>query len=316
VRPMRSVLEADAAAADAIRAAEIAVKAAKESKPPPPDPRTGPAFELLRRGEGSALARISPRRNRWPELRLIDERVAEIDQAQARASAELQETRERRQGADARYQLALADWLAAGQQPGERPISEAAALEERIAALSAEIAAFDVVRERVLEERVDFVVQSRKALVRDVETELEERRARCLDLLDELEHARDDLIALAQTGAWARLYPSETLTAAPPYAGAIVGARLKIQERHLPGLKSQLPAASVFALLRADVDHCASAITLDQAAAAEGKTKTALTGRDASWAGRAEDHERERKEKAERIADYEREWGIKPAEYA
>ncbi|MEJ7567781.1 MAG: hypothetical protein WKF41_05905 [Gaiellaceae bacterium] len=314
MRPMRSVLEADAAAEDAIRAAKIAVKAAKEAKPPPPDPRSGPAFELLRRGEGSALARISPRRNRWPELRLIDERVAEIDQRQARASAELQDTRERRQGADGRYQSALADWLAAGQ-PGERPVSEAAELEERGAVLAAEIAAHDLVRERVLEERVAFVVQRRTALVRDVEKELEERRARCLALLDELEHARDDLSALAQTGAWARLYPSEALTAAPPYAGAIVGARLKIQERHLPGIKAQLPAVSIFALLRADVDHCASAITLEQAAAAEGKTTSVLTGRDASWAGRAEDHERERKEKQARIDDYVREWGVVPREY-
>jgi len=312
---MRSVLEADAAAEDAIRAAKIAVKAAKEAKPPPPDPRSGPAFELLRRGEGSALARISPRRNRWPELRLIDERVAEIDQAQARASQELQETRERRQGAEPRHQAELADWLAAGQ-PGERPVPEAAELEERIAVLAAEIAAHDLVRERVLEERVAFVVQSRKALVRDVEKELEERRARCLELLDELEHARDDLIALAQTGAWARLYPSETLTAAPPYAGAIVGARLSLQERHLPGIKAQLPAASVYALLRADVDHCASAITVEQAAAAEGQTTSVLTGREASWAGRAEDHEREKAEKQQRIEDYTREWGIPPAEYA
>ncbi|MEJ7570037.1 MAG: hypothetical protein WKF41_17450 [Gaiellaceae bacterium] len=312
--PMRSVLEADAAAADAIRAAELAKKFAQQAKPPPPDPRTGPAFELLRRGEGSALARISPRRNRWPDLQRIDERVAEIDQRQARASAELQDTRERRQGADARYQLALADGLAAGQ-PGDRPVSEVGRLEERIAALEAEIAAHDLVRERVLEERVAFVVQSRKALVRDVEKELEERRSRCLELLDELEHARDDLIALAQTGAWARLYPSETLTAAPPFAGAIVGARLKVQERHLPGLKSQLPAASVYALLRADVDHCASAITVEQAAAAEGQTTSALTGREASWAGRAEDHARDRAEKAERIADYIKEWGVVPREY-
>ncbi len=79
MRPLRSVLEADAAAAEAFRAAELAQKFAQEAKPPPPDPRTGPAFELLRRGEGLALARIGPRRNRWPELRRIDERVEEVD---------------------------------------------------------------------------------------------------------------------------------------------------------------------------------------------------------------------------------------------
>ncbi len=37
---------------------------------------------------------------------------------------------------------------------------------------------------------------------------------------------------------------------------------------------------------------------------------------EASWAGRAEDHARERAEKQQRIEDYTREWGIPPAEYA
>jgi len=312
--PMRSVLEADAAAADAIRAAELAQKFAQEAKPPPPDPRSGPAFELLRRGEGSALARISPRRNRWPDLQRIDERVAEIDQEQARASAELQEVRERRQGADTRHQSELANWLAAGQ-PRERPVPEAAELDERSARLSAEIAAFDEVRERVLEERVAFVLQRRKALVRDAEQATEERLARCLDLVNELEQAREDLAALAQTRTWARLYPSDTLTAEPPYAGAIVGARLSIQEKHLPGVRMQLPVVNVFALLRDDLEHVATVATIEQAAAAAGKTTAAITGRDASWAGQAEDHEQERKDKQDRIEAYTREWGVAPREY-
>jgi len=311
---MQSLREADAAAADAIRAAELAKKFADQAKPPPPDPRSGPAFDLIRRGEGSALARISPRRNRWPELSRIDERVEEVDQEQARTAAELQHVREQRQGADARYQGALADWLAAGQ-PGERPVSEAAELEERIAGLSAEIGAFDDVRERVLAERIAFVVQRRKALLRDAEQATEERLARSLALVDELEQAREDIAALAQTTTWARLYPSDTLTAEPPYQHAIVGARLSLQEKHLPGVKVQLPVANVLALLRADLEHVATAATLEQAAAAEGKTKGAFTGREATWAGRAEDHARERAEKQQQIDDYTREWGFPPAEY-
>ena len=49
------------------------------------------------------------------------------------------------------------------------------------------------------------------------------------------------------------LYPSDALTQPLPFSHVLVGARLKIQERHLPGLKAQLPAGSVFSLLRDDV---------------------------------------------------------------
>jgi len=40
-----------------------------------------------------------------------------------------------------------------------------------------------------------------------------------------------------------------------------------VHERHLPGVKQQLAASNVFALLREDAEHCATVATVAQAAA-------------------------------------------------
>lgn len=301
----------------ALGAAQLAREAAKEAvaaKPPPPDPRNAPHFELLQHGERTALARISPRRNRWPALQALDARIADNDRHQGEVAAALTELRERRVDSDSRHQVAVADWFAVGQD-GPRPVCDAAELDEQIAALEPEHAAFNIIRERLLDERVAFVRKHRKRLVRDSRKGTAERLERYLALVDELEEVRADLIASRATDLWAELYPSESLASDPPFLQVLVGARLRLQERHLPGCTMQLPAHSVFGLLRDDARHCATVATTDQAAEAEGVSRSVLTGRDALWAGSDEARERERREKAEALEAYRLEWGAPPAEY-
>lgn len=57
----------------------------------------------------------------------------------------------------------------------------------------------------------------------------------------------------------------------------------RIQGPRVPNVQVGLPAEGVFALLRADVDFSAQVATTDQAAAEQGVTPNALTGREATW---------------------------------
>jgi len=316
-----STARVDAVAAeDAAMTAEKAAAAAQAAaeaipKPPVPDPRAAPHFELLYGSDDARMmARISPRRNRWPGLQEIDRRIEEIDQQQAAMAAELQQTRELRQGAEARDRVAVADWLAA-RRVGPRPVSEPAELDERIAALQVEHDAHDIARARELEERVAYVRKQRKALVRDAERATEERRSRYLELVAELEQAREELIACRSSELWARLFPSESLATEPPYMNALVGARLSVQQKHLPGVSAQLPAPSIFALLRADGQHLSSIATVEQAAAIQGVSTSKMSSREAAWQDRASEHELQRREKEHARRRFRQEWGYDPPEF-
>jgi hypothetical protein len=318
MKPDQAAREAGEAADIALASAAIAKKAARDAEAAvsPPDPREGPHFDLLRGDNDGVFARMSPRRNRWPELEQIDGRIAEVDQQQAQIAAEQLAVMERRRDADARHQLALADWFAAGQ-PDPRPVSEAGELDDRAAALQAEHAARDILRDRLFEERAAYVVTKRKSLVRDADRATQKRLARCLALLDELEQAREDLIALRQSTVWAALYPSEALANEPPFSNALAGGRQSIQQKHLPGVsKSMLIAGNVLALLRDDVRHCAAALTVEQAAEISGGSSASIAGKDAAWQDRKFELEQERRQKQAAIEAYTKEWGIPPSEWA
>lgn len=317
MKPDQAAREAGEAADIALAAAALAKTAATEAKATVPalDPREAPHFELFQRAEGWAAARINPRRSRWPALQQLDARVAEIDLAQTRALSELGELQQRRASAEPEHQARLADWLAGGQQ-GPRPVSEAGELDTRIAELTAEVAAHDISRERVYGERVAYVEKQRKRLLREAEAERKRRLARCLALVDELEREREELIACRQTELWAALFPHDTLATEAPFTNCIAGARLKVQERHLPGVKAQLPAHSVFGLLRDDANHCATVVTTAQAAALSGSTEKALTDEEAAWQDRKFELDQRRRENQAAIDAYVREWGVKPSEWA
>jgi hypothetical protein len=129
--PRRQSLEA--LAREAGEAADIALGSAKIAKKaadsmPKPDRWLDPNFQRLSGQEQSFLARISPRRNRWPELREIDERLAELDHRQEGLSAGLVDLRGRRERPDAEHAERLAAWLetsaaASGAQRSRRPAS-------------------------------------------------------------------------------------------------------------------------------------------------------------------------------------------------
>jgi hypothetical protein len=310
-------------AADVASDAEVALGAAKIAKEaadsiPKPDPREDPDFQTRIRISGleqSMLARISPRhRNRWPELLAIDERIADFDRRQEELRVALVDLRGRRELADAAYAGALAEWMANGQSES-RPVSEAKALDEAIVEAEAEYTAIDELRDRVLEERIDFIGKHRKRLVRDADRATEKARARYDELVDELAQVREELIQHRQTSVWAAaIFPHQSLVSLPP-CDALLGGRLRATEEHLPGLKRELPAHSVFALLHADADYCASVATVEQAAAIEGVSPSVLRSSDAIWERSPEHEERQRREKEAAMKRYASEWGQPPAEY-
>lgn len=219
--PRRQSVEAlareDGEAADiALGSAKIAKRAAESM--PKPDPREDVNYQRLSGLEESFWARISPRRNRWPELRVIDERLVELDRRQNELIATLAELRGRFERAGAEYADALAAWMAAGESE-PKPVSEARTLEEAISEAEAEYAAIDNLRTRVLEERIEFVAKHRKRLVRDAERETEKAKAHYLTLIEELERAREELVGVRETAVWAALFPSEALASmAPTYS--------------------------------------------------------------------------------------------------
>jgi hypothetical protein len=290
--------EAGEAADIALGSAHIAKRAAEAM--PKPDPRLDPNFQRLSGQEQSFLARISPRRNRWPELREIDERLEQFDRRQEELRVTLIELRGRRERADAEYAEVLAAWMAAGEQE-PKPASEAKALEEAIAEAEAEHAAIDSLRTGVLEERIAFVEKHRKRLVRDAEREAERAKARYLEAVEMLAQAREDLVGLRETTVWASLYPSEMLASMAP-SHALVGGRRRESEQHLPGVQGQLPAHAVLALLRADAEYCATVSTIEQAAGMRGVSTAELTTREAMWAGSDADRARQKREKERLIA--------------
>jgi len=311
----RAEFAADAAAIDAQTAIDAA-KFVKEQadKLPKPDLREDVNFQRLAGLEQSMLARISPwGRNRWPELVRLEERIAEFDQRQEDVRTKLRELHERRGRAETDHAAAFAEWLHT-DQVGAKPVSEAAELEAGIIEGNAELAALDNLRDRVLEEKIDFVRKHRKRLVQDAEQATGEARERYLRLVDELAQVREELIGLRTTTVWAQVFPSETLASQPPHA-ALMGGRLNEQEQHLPGLKRELPVYALLALLRADADYFSTVSTIEQAAIMQNTTPKALKG-GAMWAGSEEDVAWQKRDKERLIEMYERTWNMKPAEYA
>jgi hypothetical protein len=307
---------AEEAADIALGSAQIAKKAAEKvvEAIPTPDPRADVNYQRLAGLEQSMLAMISPRhRNRWPELRAFEERIVDNDRKQEELRVRLGELHERRQRADAEYATALAGWMASGQQE-PKPLSEVTALDQAIVEGQAKLAAFDALRDRILEEKIAFAKKHRKRLVRDAERATEQAKARYLKFVDQLANAREELIGLRETTVWASLFPSETLVTPAP-SHVLVGGRLSKTEPHLPGLKRELPAHAVLALLRADAEHLASVSTLEQAAAMQGVSEAMLKRDVAMWADSEEGRVWQKREKERLIEQHTREWGQRPAEF-
>jgi hypothetical protein len=83
---------------------------------------------------------------------------------------------------------------------------------------------------------------------------------------------------------------------------AEVAHRLRQSQDTERGVKGELPAHAVFALIRADAEHYASVSTREQAALMRGVSTAELTGDEAMWAGSDADLARRKREKEKLIA--------------
>jgi len=92
--------------------------------------RAGLPHDLVA-AEANVWKRLSPARNRWPEIAAFDERVAELEQRQAAKADELRELRDRELAAPAVDADRLATWQLDGEQ-GPRPEPELPEIRKRI----------------------------------------------------------------------------------------------------------------------------------------------------------------------------------------
>jgi hypothetical protein len=199
--------------------------------------------------ETNALRRFSPRRNRWPELVKVDEKVAQVQERRTELQARAQEVSDRIQTAEVADREALAVW--AVEEKGERPQPTVPAFEEERAALLRQLEALTVAETRILEEKAGFVERHREKLVRDADAETARRMARCEALIAELATEREELVEMRSTTLWAATYGTEA--AAQTVSGATLCAGLAEPLRRILGLRQQLPAEGVFRVLREDV---------------------------------------------------------------
>jgi hypothetical protein len=216
-RSERLAERSEQAADIALGSAAVAQKAAKKvvDALPRPDVRDDPNFARLAGQEQTWLAKLSPRRNFWPAVAAVDARIADLDRRQGELHDRLADLRRRRAEAGSDYASRLAAWMA-GDQEGQKPLPEAATLDEAISEAAAEHAAIDRLREDVLADKIALVERRRRSLVRDAERAVGQAKRRYLAAVDAVEAAREELVDLNQTRIWAAVYPSDTLQTYPP----------------------------------------------------------------------------------------------------
>jgi hypothetical protein len=211
--------------------------------------------------ETNAWRRLSPTRNRWPELTRFDERVAELEQRQAQKAEELRELRDREMAAPAADSDRLATWQLEGEE-GPRPEPELPAIRREIRQRQEEWEALTRATERVLAEKAEFVERHRGRLTKDADRYADEAQRRYLDLIYQLADARAELAAAQRATVIARLYPSGAAMAEP--VDTLAGGRRRALEPM--GLGAPVPPRRVFDALRADAEWLREAATPEQKA--------------------------------------------------
>ena len=277
------------------------------------DPRQAPFADLFAAAERTALARILPRRGRWIDLLAFDQRLADIEQQQARLNQELTELFEQQRTAGPDHERELAAWHANGQK-GPRPEPTATAIAERIASLQADHAALTVLLEETASEKGRYVQRHRKRLVADARRERDAAKDRYLALVSQLADARDELRATAQTLLWTALYPHPSL-ASDPDLTHLAGGQMQALRQAMPGVTASLTVANVVALLELDAQVVSAARSREQQAAVAGVDLRQLEV-GAHWQQTPEGLEFERAEKAAARQRYRDMWGEEPPEFA
>lgn len=278
-------------------------------------PGGGMPTEHLATLEQNALRRLSPRRNRWPELLALDERVAELEQRQRDTTERLQQLRERLAAEPTRHAAALAQWELKNRK-GSMPESAVEYLERAIADADAEFEGLTAAITSVLAEKTEFVEKHRGRLVKDADKATGEAHERVLQLVAELEQARADLVELRTTAVFAALFPSE-FAGRGPNPSLLAGGLAKPVKETL-GINIRVETARLLDALRADADYWREATTADQRLAMQGldPNNRAHQLRGLAWVeGTPEGNEIERAEKQAARQRYAEMWGHEPAEF-
>ena len=213
-----------------------------------------------------SLRRLSPRRNRWPEVVELDRRVDELEQRQASINDELNALEEKRRASAAADAERLAEWMAEGN--GERPQPSAPAVEARIEELTANRDSLSIAVSRVLDAKQVFIAKNRTRLVKDAAKAKTAAIARAQQLVDELERAREEVVELRRAELWAQLYPRQQAVA--PFDSHYV--KCGRTHKAFRELSSRANVNGLFELLREDVAF------LEQVA--DGEQRAILENRD------------------------------------
>ena len=123
--------------------------------------------------ETNVWRRLSPARNRWPEIATFDERVAELEMRQAAKADELRELRDREIAAPATDADRLATWQL-NEEQGPRPEPELPAIREQIQRRQEEWEALTRATTRVLADKTAFVEKHRGRLVKEADSYADE----------------------------------------------------------------------------------------------------------------------------------------------
>ena len=253
------------------------------------------------------LRRLSPTRNRWPEVIAFDKRVAELEGRAQLLNLELTDLRERGVSAARRADdAALAEFHKRGGT-GRRPEPKAQLIEEEIETKTADRDALLAARDSVLEDKERYVSRHRSRLEKQAHRETEEHYARLIALIGEMEETRAALAESRASELWVKFYPGELAASAPPAATLALGLRKPIETTL--GVTTRIAAEGVFAALRADADVRKTAMTSEQRLAlgiAEPERYAA------TWVGTPEDEEQQKRDLHEARERYAREWGQQP----
>lgn len=256
----------------------------------------------LARAEQSALRRISPLRNRWPEVIEFDRRAGELEQRAAAAAEELRMAMEERNAAPERDARARAAWIAAGERGG-KPDPSGPELDRRSEDLERERDGLRAAADAVLAEKAGFVEKHRGRLVRDADAHVTKLRGRYERLVADLATTRTALLEARSATVWAAVYPDRSAGATPP--ATVAGGVRRVLER--AGIAGQVDAGRIFELLREDAGYLARALTQEQAEAMGAKRED-----EAVWLATDEGREHEREDKAQARRRYRELWGHEP----
>jgi len=271
-------LAAAAAAATAEARGPVARPRGRAGEPFAASDRSGMPIDLAT-AETNALRRHSPRRNRWPELREIDDRVADLELRQGTAAQQLRALREQHANAPTVDADRLATWELDGRK-GSRPQSSRPALETEIGEVELEVAGLEAAAGRELEAKAAFVEKHRARLVKDADRATAEAHERVIELVDELEAARTALVELRSSALWAAIYPDEPAARGP--REVLLAGGLAKPIKSVLGIDVALETSRVLQALRADADYWRSAATPEQRAAMLGVSDTDRAG-GATW---------------------------------